>query len=63
MRLDHAAIFLFIAGSYTPFVLGRAARAWGWTLFGLVWGLAVIGVVAQGGEPDAPPVVSTGLYI
>jgi hemolysin III len=35
-RLDHAAIFLFIAGSYTPFVLGVLHGPWGWSLFGVV---------------------------
>ncbi len=46
-RLDHAAIFLFIAGSYTPFVLGPLRGAWGWALFGAVWTLAGIGVAAK----------------
>ena len=41
---DHAAIFLFIAGTYTPFTLGVLRGTWGWWLFGLVWGLAVAGV-------------------
>ncbi|HND56162.1 MAG TPA: hemolysin III family protein, partial [Pirellulaceae bacterium] len=36
-RLDHAAIYLFIAGSYTPFTLGILRGGWGWTLFGIVW--------------------------
>jgi hemolysin III len=35
--LDHSAIYLFIAGSYTPFALGVLRGGWGWTLFGLVW--------------------------
>lgn len=39
-RIDHAAIFVFIAGSYTPFTLGVLSGGWGFTLFGLVWGLA-----------------------
>jgi hemolysin III len=43
--LDHGAIFLLIAGTYTPFTLGVLRGGWGWTLFGLVWGLAVLGVV------------------
>ena len=38
--LDHAAIYLLIAGTYTPFTLGVLQGAWGWTLFGVVWGLA-----------------------
>ena len=45
--LDHAAIYLLIAGTYTPFTLGVLQGGWGWTLFGLVWGLAAIGVVTK----------------
>src|SRR3954467_1379429 len=44
-RLDHAAIYLLIAGTYTPFVLGPLRGGWGWSLFGVVWGIAAIGVV------------------
>jgi len=42
---DHSAIFMLIAGTYTPFCLSALRGAWGWTLFGLVWGLAVLGIV------------------
>lgn len=45
--LDHASIFLLIAGTYTPFCLATLQGAWGWTLFGLVWGLAVLGIVLK----------------
>jgi len=45
--LDHGAIFLLIAGTYTPFTLGILRGTWGWTLFGLVWGIAVVGVVLK----------------
>ncbi|NNF99889.1 MAG: hemolysin III family protein [Desulfobacteraceae bacterium] len=45
--LDHNAIFLLIAGTYTPFTLGVLRGAMGWTLFGLVWGLAVAGVLLK----------------
>jgi hemolysin III len=41
---DHSAIFLFIAGTYTPFTLGALRGGWGWMLFGFVWGLAIIGI-------------------
>jgi hemolysin III len=41
---DHSAIFLLIAGTYTPFTLGALRGGGGWTLFGLVWGLAVLGI-------------------
>lgn len=42
---DHCAIYLLIAGSYTPFTLVSMRGGWGWTLFGLVWGLSVAGIV------------------
>jgi hemolysin III len=45
--LDHLAIFLLIAGTYTPFVLILLRGAWGWTLFGIVWTLAVLGVAIE----------------
>ncbi len=44
---DHSAIFLLIAGTYTPFTLGVLPGFWGWTLFGIVWALAVVGVVSK----------------
>ncbi|HET6569718.1 MAG TPA: hemolysin III family protein [Rhodothermales bacterium] len=43
--LDHCAIYILIAGSYTPFTLVALRGAWGWSLFGVVWGLAVAGVI------------------
>ena len=46
-KLDHAAIFLLIAGTYTPFVLVTLCGPWGWSLFGVVWGLAIVGVVLK----------------
>jgi hemolysin III len=46
-RFDHAAIFLLIAGTYTPFVLTVLRGALGWTLFGVIWGLAITGVVIR----------------
>jgi hemolysin III len=45
--LDHNAIYLLIAGTYTPIVLGVLYGAWGWTLFGLVWGLALAGIILK----------------
>ncbi|MBN2635773.1 MAG: hemolysin III family protein [Prolixibacteraceae bacterium] len=46
-RLDHAAIFLLIAGTYTPFVLTVIRGALGWTIFGIIWGIAITGVVIR----------------
>jgi hemolysin III len=46
-RLDHAAIFLLIAGTYTPFALVNMRGPWGWTLFGIVWSIALLGIALQ----------------
>ena len=46
-KLDHAAIYLLIAGTYTPFALVTLRGAWGWTLFGVNWGLAVVGIACE----------------
>ncbi len=62
-RVDHAAIYVFIAGSYTPFVLGVLRGAWGWTLFGVVWGLAGLGVGAKLLNRLQHPLWSTALYV
>jgi hemolysin III len=43
--LDHSAIYLLIAGTYTPFCLTALRGAWGWTLFGLEWGMAAAGII------------------
>src|SRR3954466_8356931 len=45
--IDHSAIFLLIAGTYTPFALGALEGRAGWTLFGVVWGLAVLGITLK----------------
>ena len=63
LRLDYCAIFLFIAGSYTPFALGALYGAWGWTLLGLVWALAVVGVILKSTDKLSHPWASTGLYL
>ena len=62
-RLDHAAIYLFIAGSYMPFVFGVLRGAWGWTLFGIVCAAAALGVVAKLFDRLRHPLWSTGLYV
>lgn len=61
--LDHASIFLLIAGTYAPFCLGVLRGGWGWTLFGLVWALALAGVVAKAVGKASHPILSTGLYL
>lgn len=45
--LDHAAIYLLIAGTYTPFMIGELRGGWGWSLFGVIWGLAVLGIALK----------------
>ncbi len=62
-RLDHGAIFLFIAGSYMPFALGVLRGPWGWSLFGVVWGIAAIGVAAKMFDRLRHPLWSTALYL
>lgn len=61
--LDHSAIYILIAGSYTPFALGVLGGTWGWVLFGLVWGLAVLGVAAKTALGFRFHVSSTLLYL
>ena len=63
MIIDHSAIFLLIAGTYTPFTLGVLSGAWGWTLLGLVWGLAIAGVVLKVFDRMSHPIISTGIYL
>jgi len=63
-RLDHSAIYLLIAGTYTPFTIGVIGGTFGWSLFGIVWGLAILGVIAKlAGGMLRIPVLSTLLYI
>jgi hemolysin III len=61
--LDHSAIYLLIAGTYTPFALVSLRGPWGWALLGIVWSLAVIGVTAKAVFGTRWPIVSTALYI
>ena len=62
-KMDHAAIFLLIAGTYTPFTLGPLRGSWGWTLFGIVWGFAVVGVVLKLFFAGKADVLSTIAYL
>jgi hemolysin III len=61
--LDHSAIFLLIAGTYTPFALISLRGPWGWTLLGIVWGLAVLGITAKAVFGTRWPILSTALYV
>src|SRR5438552_6235963 len=61
--IDHSAIFFLIAGTYTPFTLGVLRGAWGWTLFALVWALAVIGVILKVVRGMRYPTLSLLMYL
>ena len=61
--LDHSAIYLLIAGTYTPFTLGVLRGSWGWTLFGIVWGLAVVGTVLKALGGVRYTTLSTWMYL
>lgn len=61
-KVDHLSIYLLIAGSYTPFCLVTLRGAWGWTLFGIVWGLAVIGMLQEIKPRSEARVLSVVIY-
>ena len=61
--LDHSAIFLLIASTYTPFTLGVLRGAWGWTLFGIVWSIAVVGIVLKALGGVRYTTISTWAYL
>ena len=61
--LDHSSIYLLIAGTYTPFTLVVLRGAWGWTLFGLVWGLSLLGILLKIFFTGQFKTVSTGVYV
>ncbi len=61
--LDHSAIYLLIAGTYTPFTLGALRGVWGWTLFGIVWGLAFVGTLLKAIGGIRHMKVSTWVYL
>ena len=62
-KLDHIGIYLLIAGSYTPFVLVSLTGAWGWSLFGVIWGLAVIGILLDCFSSDEPRIIQVIIYL
>jgi len=61
-KIDHMMIYILIAGTYTPICLIPLRGAWGWSLFGSIWGIAVIGIVLTGLWLDAPRWLSTTFY-
>jgi hemolysin III len=62
-RIDHIMIFLLIAGTYTPICLVPLRGPWGWSIFGVVWGLAVSGIVIKIFFMNVPRLVSTLIYL
>ncbi len=62
-KFDHASIFLLIAGTYTPFLLVSLRGPWGWSLFGVVWGLCLTGMILKFFMAGRFRVLSTGIYI
>jgi len=61
--LDHSAIYLLIAGTYTPFTLGPLRGPWGWALLGVVWAGAAAGIIFKSVAVDRAPILSTALYV
>ncbi|MBC3413958.1 hemolysin III family protein [Pseudomonas sp. SWRI107] len=61
-KLDHLSIYLLIAGSYTPFCLVSLRGPWGWSLFGVVWGLALIGMLQEIKPRSEARVLSIVIY-
>jgi hemolysin III len=62
-KLDHQAVYLLIAGSYTPFCLVTLRGPWGWSLFGVVWALAVLGMLQEFRRNNNARVLSVVLYV
>ena len=60
---DHCAIYVLIAGTYTPFLITSLRGGWGWSLFGVIWGLAVAGVAFKLYFTGRFPRLSTAVYI
>ena len=61
--LDHSAIYLLIAGTYTPFMIGGLRGPWGWSLFGVIWGLAVAGIALKLVFIGRFKLLSTAVYV
>jgi len=61
--LDHSSIYLLIAGTYTPIVLGYLRGPWGWSLFGLIWGMALVGIIVEACSIKKPKLFEVLIYI
>lgn len=62
-KLDHGAIYLLIAGTYTPFVLVPLRGPWGWSLFGVIWGLAVLGIAVESVSGGSRKIARIVIYL
>ena len=62
-KLDHCSIYLLIAGTYTPFALVTLNGPWGWSLFGAVWGLAVVGIAQECWIARGARIPSLAIYV
>ena len=62
-RLDHLAIYLLIAGTYTPFALVTLRGGWGWSLFGVIWGLAIAGMMLEYLPHKGPRILPVVIYL
>lgn len=62
-KLDHCSIYLLIAGTYTPFTLVTLRGAWGWSLFGVIWGLAALGIAQETWLAKGHRILSLVIYI
>lgn len=62
-RIDHIGIYLLIAGTYTPFAIVMLGGAWGWSLFGVVWTMAIIGITCEAVLGDRAGGISSVLYL
>ncbi len=61
-KLDQCSIYLLIAGTYTPFTLVTLRGAWGWSLFGVIWGLAALGIVQEAWLGKGARILSLVIY-
>ena len=62
-KLDHIMIYILIAGTYTPVCLGPLRGGWGWSIFGVIWGLAIFGLFLTIFWINAPRWLTTGIYL
>ena len=62
-KLDHYAIYLLIAGTYTPFTLVTLRGNWGWSLFGIIWGLAILGIVLDSLHKNGRRIIPVVIYL